>query len=213
MVRSLLVVGAALVLLAVVGLFAMRTSPSEEDVRRGLAPLAAVPLDQLRTEKLVGIQVAVPADPQWMRLVSEWGYHGVLLVPVSAERPGGQTYNAADLGLSMDVRRNGAPVPCQSEDQPPYGYSALSYGNGLRCDANPGDVLAINARAEPGRVARTGNLAAFAHWDKPRVIDTTEGLAIVRSLRWFIGALVVLGGGLLATGVWLRQRPPGRRTA
>lgn len=205
MVRTLLAVGIALFLLAALGVLVIQPPLSAGDVRRGLAPLATVLLERLQNPGGVEIHVTVPGDRQWMRIASVWGHRGILIVPVSAERPGGQSYNSADLGLSFEVQRNGTPLQCQTEDQPPYGYSAFSHRNGLRCEANPGDVLSITARSEPGRVHPGGNFAVFAQWDKPRVIDTTEAVQIARSIRRIAVAVAALGGVLIAAGVWLRR--------
>jgi hypothetical protein len=180
--NSLTIAGTVLLVLAAWVRFAVR-GLDDGDVRRGLEPLAAMPLKGLQCASSPEIPVAVPNDTQWQRLASAWQFRGILVTAVMPERPGAHTYNLAQLGIAVDVQRSGGAVTCEPEDQPPYGYSASSTGNGVRCQVSPGDVVTIRIRCEPSSVRPPGELAVFPLWDKARVVDANEALAMAPAVR------------------------------
>jgi hypothetical protein len=162
-------------------------------------------LDRVRSPAGTKIDVTVPADSQWARIVGAWGNRGILVVAVSPDRPGRQTYNLAELGIILAIERNKKPIECDPEDQPPYPYSAASLQNGRHCDASPGDLVTVLARTNSVQTLPEGVLAVFAHWDKVRVINTNETLAIARDVRRIAGALAAFGCALITVGLWRRR--------
>lgn len=69
------------------------------------------PLESLQTPAGREVEVTIPDDRQWRRITRRMGPPSFLIEPVGLDNTGSrQIYAARDLGLSVQVTRDGAAV-------------------------------------------------------------------------------------------------------
>ena len=173
---SLLGVG----LLSVYPLTRLAASRDESDINRALAPLLKVPLDQLQTPIARSLVVIIPNDDQWQRIIRRFGQPAFVFVVVDDDGLSNErVYSAAEVGLDLQVRRNGIEIALTTELQSPEDYSAHANTlKAIKLSAAPGDTLQVTARVHttaPGSqvLLVTPNWGiTVSHWAEGAGIDS-----------------------------------------
>jgi hypothetical protein len=178
------------------------------DARRAFQRLASVPLSQAVAGLGAEIEVTIPSDASWMRVLRNWGDPGYF---IGAEIRGSRefAYCLQDLEARVKARIGDTPLDLE-EAYAPYGFSAGCVMPGFSFRAPPGSVVRIHVTVAK-LPSQPVELIVEPHWSSGTK-DHLVGLAIERQfhVREVTIALGVAGIITILIAAYLFARGPAR---
>jgi hypothetical protein len=173
-----------------------------EEVEVAQTPIATIPFDQVGTQRSTSATVIIPKSAQWRRIRRDWGEPDFVVAAVSSERVL-WAYCLADLGMRIEVDRQGRPIPVEVS-APGYGYSTNCERSSLRFGAAPGDELQVLISRSGQRPLPAGKLIVVGKWFYEN--DKIVGDELDAWLRPFLAGASILGLSLVALAAYFHRQ-------
>ena len=191
----LCVIGALLVMPQIVSY--TRTSLRPDDATIAFTPLYRIGLENL--DSGATFSVTIPDNEAWRRIRRIWSDPGYVIAPVS---PDLETMYCLDTWeIEVQATVDGRPLPTETANSPPYGFSAPCSPVGVKFNATPGSRVEIRIDKRKRGLASSGDLLVTSYWmdgTKDRLVGIAQDQELrVPFLLMAAVGILCLGGGVV----------------
>jgi hypothetical protein len=178
------------------------------DVDRAISPL--VRLEDFRSKPQQTINVSLPTDNQWKRLVKRLGAPRLMILLENAHegaRP--RTFGAVEAHVAATARADAQPVEMTVTSDLPWGWGSTSTrgATAYRFTIGDGQTLQLSISTK-GTDSEAATLIVVPEWNSVEIWDIADGLAMAQGfMEVFTPAILASGCGLLFIAAMIGLAP------